>query len=209
MTLCEQWTEVKEINWDHNPALFRFSWFSLRLKSQCIPCKLQRWAQHCLQYCSSPSSSSLERCNSKGSVLKMASVQAEAGTWQLSPRAPQFWTLNTEHASQLNQIVFISRAFMTTCSLHSCNPHCTQWVCDQHSYSCEKQSFNSRRGRHAQIQHLLCGQCSNASSDTTHALFTHAYVCMCVYSYVCMFPLQQTERKREKEPIRAAASSVF
>lgn len=152
-----------------------------------------------------PSSSSLEHCNSKGRMLKMASVQAEAGTWQLSPCAPQFWTLNTEHASQLNQIVFISRAFMSTCPLHSCNPHCTHWVCDQHSYSCEKQSFNSRRGRHAQIQHLLCGQCSKR--QLWHCA-CFVYICLCVHVcvFICLHVSSPRDGERERERERAYAS---
>lgn len=109
------------------------------------------------------------------------SVHTAAEPCVLQPQTP-----NTEHTSQLNQIVFISRAFMSTCSLLSCNPAAHR-VCDQPSLSCEKCSFISSRGRLTQIQNLLCGQFSTASSCIVRALFTymHVYAWACTRVCVC------------------------
>lgn len=121
----------------------------------------------------------------------MASVQTEAGTLQLSPvlPSPELWTLSTLPSWTG---LCLSAGLLCPHVLYVPVTRAAHWVCDHHSLSCEKWSFISRRGRLAQIQHSLCGQCSTASSSTVRALFT--YVCECAHSYVCV-----PDRKRERE----------
>ncbi len=119
----------------------------------------------------------------------MASVQTEAGTLQLSLvlPSPELWTLSTLPSWTG---LCLSAGLLCPHVLYIPVTRAAHWVCYQHSLSCEKWSFISRRGRLAQIQHPLCGQCSTASSATVHALF----MCVCVCVCVCV---KERERKRE------------
>lgn len=97
------------------------SWLSLGINACGFPVNW-RSAQQCLQFVCF--SSSLEHCISKGRMLNGQCANRSRHT-AAELCALQSWTLNTEHTSQLNQIVVISRDIMSTCFLHSCNPRCT------------------------------------------------------------------------------------
>lgn len=127
----------------------------------------------------------------------MASVQTEAGTLQLSLvlYSPELWTLSTLPSWTR---LCLSAGLLCPHVLYIPVTRAAHWVCDQHSRSCEKWSFISRRDRLAQIQHPLCGQCSTASSGTVLALFTYVYVRACGWVYVCVC-IHVWERERGRE----------
>ena len=129
----------------------------------------------------------------------MASVQTEAGTLQLILvlPSPELWTLST-----LPSWTGLCLSAGLLCPHVPCIPvtRAAHQVWDQHSLSCERWSFISRRGRLAQIQHPLCGQSSTGSgSGIVRALFTRACVCVHVCVFMC---LCGRERERERERMR-------
>lgn len=177
----------------HYPLSCRLSRFSLSPQSLRIPCKPQRSAQQCLQCFFFLLLPQLRTLQFKGDDVGNSQCGNRSGHATAEPCAPQFWTLNAERSSQLNRVVFISRAFMSTRSGRCWKTHTAHTHSHKHTLVCsplfceEKRSFVRRRGSLP---------FSGLSPGIMCALFTyvcvHLCMCVCVCSniWVCAGELQ-------------------